>query len=675
MAGIFDFLFGSAEETPRQAKVKKTLESQNAIRAKNKAAREEAEKQKAFRDKKSTALPVIDPEVLVQEQAGKGRPIVNTPSGGFMADIPLLNDYRQSESRAARDSGFAYSNNPKAEAAKRIMEEDALSEQMEEEEFLRSAKPYTAANPKANEIKAKVDAARARKEKNIQDLATQFGTAIGSQTPVAEEPNIWDKVLGNLPGAEYTRTPDAPNAGRFDKMQNIPDVAAPNAAPQAPASPVPTNPHERRFDKMQDIPANDAPATTGAVDDDINNLILGGIFAPSGTQLPEEQRLRQEALTKQDGRFPDAPKVTGNESFTPQSDYLDNAPRFPAAPNASAENPFKEEKQPFFDFSVIGAALANLDPRFPDQGNALLQRIDARRKLQMGQKELIGQQRATYDWLTGQGMSAAEAEAMARNPELLKEFIDQKNGGGSGGAGGYFAGIERTTDANGTVHTWQRRKDTGEWEEVNLPGQTVRTPEEEERLKREGGAYGKGQGESLLAFDKVNSDTGAALGELNILESHPGIDNSTGLLDGMASMNNIAVTPEGRDFLSRVDKVVNGSFLTAFNSLRGGGQITEAEGQKAQGALQRLQNYTLSPKDWLQALNEYKAEVSRLHKIAARRASMPPEQARQDALKAAESGPTPTNIHVSPGTSAAQGQPTAPQADGKTNYKTKYGLD
>ncbi|MEP7454306.1 hypothetical protein [Phyllobacterium sp. SB3] len=726
---LFDFLFTKDEETLPVKKTKnKPRSSVGGAKSSNPATK------------------IIDPDILVQEQVEKGRPIVEGSKGPFMADQSLLNDYRQAEARASRDSGFARGNNPKAKEAQRLLEEQALSEQMEKEEELLSNQRRAEAlgkiagldsmgqssgglgNPSGysigpddavpNEFANKVNEARGRKQDKISEAAKIIGQEAARNTPAVEpeEPSIWDRIFDRLKtgGEEAFRGAEKSAAEELSQAAGVPfnpgrgsSIGGPALTPDGsatqsgnrgifrtreerkpfdtestfgddrPAAPVP----ESRYPSGPSLPVSpsgDNPST-GAVaggnvpsqigpvtspQEEISrkerlaklDTILGGMFAPEGTPQPENAKIGN-------GYFPDAPKVTGNESYAPvaQPGYLDNAPQFPDAPNAS--NPFQEEKKPFFDLSVIGAALGNLDPRFPTQGNDILQRVDARRKLQMGQKELLGQQRSTYDWLVSQGKSSAEAEAMARNPDILREFIQnegRKAGKGSGGAaGGYFAGIEWVTDPEtGEKKPYQRRKDTGQWEEVDVPG-NVQTPEDQERLKRQGGAYGKEQGESLIGFDKVNSDTSAALGELNVLEQHPGLDGSTGLFQGMASMRDISLTPEGRDFLSRVDKVVNGSFLTAFNSLRGGGQITEAEGSKATGALQRLQDFRLSPSDWVQALNEYKTEIIRLHKIAARRATMSPEEARQDALKAAESGPEANSNSVAPGASASQGQSPA----------------
>jgi hypothetical protein len=55
----------------------------------------------------------------------------------------------------------------------------------------------------------------------------------------------------------------------------------------------------------------------------------------------------------------------------------------------------------------------------------------------------------------------------------------------------------------------------------------------------------------------------------------------------------------------RIDIIKGGAFLEAFNSLKGGGQITELEGQKAEQAQARLST-AQSEEDFKDALQEYR---------------------------------------------------------------------
>lgn len=56
---------------------------------------------------------------------------------------------------------------------------------------------------------------------------------------------------------------------------------------------------------------------------------------------------------------------------------------------------------------------------------------------------------------------------------------------------------------------------------------------------------------------------------------------------------------------ARIDQIKGGAFLQAFESLKGGGQITELEGQKAEAAQSRI-NTAQSEEDFRDALNEFR---------------------------------------------------------------------
>lgn len=81
----------------------------------------------------------------------------------------------------------------------------------------------------------------------------------------------------------------------------------------------------------------------------------------------------------------------------------------------------------------------------------------------------------------------------------------------------------------------------------------------------------------------------------------PALDTATGLLEFTQS---IPGTSQKR-FGTRVDQLNGQAFLQAFRSLKGGGQITEIEGQKATQAIGRLDT-AQSAEDYRQALIELK---------------------------------------------------------------------
>jgi hypothetical protein len=84
------------------------------------------------------------------------------------------------------------------------------------------------------------------------------------------------------------------------------------------------------------------------------------------------------------------------------------------------------------------------------------------------------------------------------------------------------------------------------------------------------------------------------------MKTHPGREGSTGFIQGALPSRTSAQV----DFQSLVDQTQGQAFLQAFQMLKGAGQITEIEGQKATNAISRLGNERLSDADYLRAIND-----------------------------------------------------------------------
>ena len=69
------------------------------------------------------------------------------------------------------------------------------------------------------------------------------------------------------------------------------------------------------------------------------------------------------------------------------------------------------------------------------------------------------------------------------------------------------------------------------------------------------------------------------------LANHPGLSSAVGMR--VPGWSYVPGT-EAANFASRLDQLQGQAFLQAFESLKGGGQITEVEGKKATDAIARL---------------------------------------------------------------------------------------
>ena len=113
--------------------------------------------------------------------------------------------------------------------------------------------------------------------------------------------------------------------------------------------------------------------------------------------------------------------------------------------------------------------------------------------------------------------------------------------------------------------------------------------------------------------------------------SHPSLPDSVGPIDGFLP----TLKPGTRDFESRVEQLKNSAFLSARKELKGGGAITDFEGQKAESALNRA-SYATSEEDFKQAMQEFKEAVVRGYTILEQQAG-----GQQQGVQAPVSTPIP----------------------------------
>lgn len=108
-----------------------------------------------------------------------------------------------------------------------------------------------------------------------------------------------------------------------------------------------------------------------------------------------------------------------------------------------------------------------------------------------------------------------------------------------------------------------------------------------------GTATGKADAEAAIDLPKSEIRAETALGTLDKMLNHPGLPGAVGMkgpaqLFGMKDKP-LAGTREA-DFVALVDQASGTAFLEAFQELKGGGHITEIEGQKAEQAVARIRD-------------------------------------------------------------------------------------
>lgn len=140
-------------------------------------------------------------------------------------------------------------------------------------------------------------------------------------------------------------------------------------------------------------------------------------------------------------------------------------------------------------------------------------------------------------------------------------------------------------------------------------------------------ATGKAQAEAAANLPSVNSEADRAIQMVDELLVHPGLESSVGTIQGrMPDWLMGAYDENVADFRTRIEQARGKAFLEAYNALRGGGQITEVEGNKAENALARL-NMAVSEKDYRKALQDFKDAVRQGQQIMRTKAGAPiPQQ-------------------------------------------------
>lgn len=93
-------------------------------------------------------------------------------------------------------------------------------------------------------------------------------------------------------------------------------------------------------------------------------------------------------------------------------------------------------------------------------------------------------------------------------------------------------------------------------------------------------------------------------------KAHPGFETAVGIsgIQGGFGLAGFIPGTDTTDFKKRLDQLKGGAFLEAFNSLKGGGQITEVEGKKATDAITRMDT-AQSEKEFVAAAREFSGVI------------------------------------------------------------------
>ena len=148
---------------------------------------------------------------------------------------------------------------------------------------------------------------------------------------------------------------------------------------------------------------------------------------------------------------------------------------------------------------------------------------------------------------------------------------------------------------------------------------------------------GKERGKAQFNLPTVLSNAKYLTDLVGSLEDHPGMSDVVGIKGGGAILTNlpfinesIGLGTDADNFNVLLKQIGGKQFLNAYESLKGGGQITEVEGQKAAEAQARLSS-AQSEQEFITAAKEYQREIAKLVEIAKKKAGMAPSVGKRPA--------------------------------------------
>jgi hypothetical protein len=234
-------------------------------------------------------------------------------------------------------------------------------------------------------------------------------------------------------------------------------------------------------------------------------------------------------------------------------------------------------------------------------------------------------QNKTYQWLMEKGSSPEEAATAISNPELLKNLItvytnptitDDQREYKAAQAQGYkgtllqFIKEARRTNALKWVNT-------GTMMEGRDPvtGEIVQSAPIDISGKAAAQEAGEAKGKAQVNLPMAELNAGKITTLIDNVLNDPYLHAMTGYAGYLPN-----VTPDAQRVQAHIDQLQGRTFLQAFNDLRGGGAITEKEGEKATQSYNRLSAMKVSDPDYRVALNEFRQDVADLLEVARKKA-------------------------------------------------------
>jgi hypothetical protein len=170
---------------------------------------------------------------------------------------------------------------------------------------------------------------------------------------------------------------------------------------------------------------------------------------------------------------------------------------------------------------------------------------------------------------------------------------------------------------------------------VTVDGKPIISGQYDPNLKRglseagaTGTAVGKDTATAITSMSQIEDNAKLLRSKVSAVLDHPGRDIAT----GTSSLLPVVPGTKQADFVNRFEQLQGDAFLQAFESLKGGGQITEIEGNKAQQAINRMNRGT-TKEEFDAAAKDFLSVVDALEKRTKSKAGVTQEQQGETAAQ------------------------------------------
>lgn len=326
-------------------------------------------------------------------------------------------------------------------------------------------------------------------------------------------------------------------------------------------------------------------------------------------QQQAQQKLFQEAEGNYDKVMPilyaNNPKAAAEldekylkPKFSAKFDAVNTVLKADAKNKQATYDLMKPELQKQFPDWEFGDSWSNdLGNRLDEQRRILRGRLNSSNQLQETAQGLATFNPQTRELIpTGIGnapTSGSMAPAATREFEYYKSLSPQQQK--------EYLNVKRSTIDKGT--TFDENGNI-----IPIPG-AAPAKEQFKQSEKLGTDLGEAQAKAMAGLGNTEDNSYFLLNQLEALGNHPGLKGAVGIKGGGALFGDIGskkIVPGSQeaDFIARMNQVEGQAFLQAFDTLRGGGQITEKEGEKATQARLRMSKAT-SEKEFLNSRNEF----------------------------------------------------------------------